>query len=211
MNFKVSQLGDIAADANRVQADFAKAAFAATKAEGVAAQAAHRQAILSSGIRRANVVAKTWRVVMRPTQPAPGELRLAAIVFNRSKVFTRFFAEEGVARAKNGGALVVPIGRAAKLKLPPGKSRSDLLALARATFGELTAVKIKGGRLALALVTPRAGGKAKVEPMFLLLKEVRRRVIVDPDRIQDAFDRGTETRWQQKLGEEFTRLQGASR
>lgn len=204
MNFTVRDLGNIAREADEAQLAFATATWLATKRAGEIMLKAQREDVIASKIRRATAMAKTWRMVMRP-KTVDTSFRYAAIVFNRSRVFSEILASDRVARPKNGGALLVPIGRAAKLKLPVGKPRTALVQFARAEFGEMIVGKLKSGRLAIGVVKPAASGKARFEPLFLLLRETRGSKRVDPDAVYARVNRQLSGVWLQILKEEYER------
>jgi hypothetical protein len=209
MNFTVRDLGNIAKEADEARLAFATATWLATKRAGEMMQKALREDVVASKIRRAPAMAKTWRMVMRP-KTVDTSFRYAAIVFNRSRVFSEILANDRLSRPKNGGALLVPIGRAAKLKLPIGQPRTALVKFAQAEFGEMVIGKLKSGKLAIGVVKPAASGPkggrgGRFEPLFLLLRETRGARRVDPEGVYARVNRQLSGVWLQILKQEYER------
>lgn len=196
MKVALQDLGSLADDANKAQDDFRFAVWKATQMTGFQLLRALREDVQKSGIRRAPAMAKTWRQAMRPTNERDaGDLRIAAIVFNRSPVFSRYLARSGEIRAPDGGPLLIPIGRAAKLKLPIGQPRRKLLFFAGQAFGSLSFGRLKDGRAAIGVVTKSARGKERFEPLFLLRRSVTARARVQPNAIYARFAANAPERW----------------
>lgn len=209
MKVDLKALGSLQADAEKARVDFVQAVWTATQQTGFDLLEAQRADVIASRIRRAPAMAKTWRQVMRPaTARDSGDLRIAAIVFNRSPVFARYLARSGPISAR-GGALLIPIGKAARIRLPIGRSRRELLAFARRQFGEIVLGRLRNGTPALGAVTRTPRGKAKFEPLFLLRKSVTARARLKPVTIYRAFLRTAPDRWFQRVLASFNAAQGS--
>lgn len=197
MRFEMKQLGDLRREAERNRVDFADALWVATSDVSKSLQRLLRQDLERSGIARAAQMAKTWRAVVKPKASkllAAGQTP-KAYVFNRSPVFGRYFETGGIARPRRAKALLVPVGRARKVRLPIGTSRTALLRAVEAKFGKLTPIKMRDGRLMLALVSTTRAGKSRMEPMFVLTTQVRIPQLVTPERIYDRFIEKTDRIW----------------
>ncbi len=208
MNFELKQLGSLQREAENARVDFSAAMWVATSDVSKVLQRLQRQDLERSGIARAPQMGKTWRSVVKPKAAkmlAAGQTP-QAYVFNRSPVFGRYFEDGGVARPRRAKALLIPVGRARKIKLPVGKSRASLREAAEAKFGKLTPIKVKGGRLILALVSKTKAGKDRIEPMFILAPQARVPKLVTPEKIYDRFVARTDRIWVSLVESRFNEL-----
>lgn len=179
MDLKITQLGNIQREMDEARADLGKAFYRGMKNKGDRLKNALRADVAKSGIRNAARVSKTWRGRMYPDKP--GTLEPAYVVSNKAPWIFESLEKGPLIRFKGGGGLI-PIGPAAKFKLPPFQARVTLYDKMVQQYGPLSAFKTRKG-IMLGVWQQTAKGKQRFLGLFLIRREVKAPDLLDAEGI----------------------------
>lgn len=182
MQFNITGLGSIQKEMNEAREDFGRAMHRGMKAKGERLKNALRADVAKSGIRNASRVSKTWRGTIYPSKP--GTLTPAYVVSNKAPWIFESLEKGPVIRFKGGGGLI-PIGPAAKLKLPLGTPRVAIYDKMVAQYGELSSFKTRKG-IMLGVWQKTAKGKDRFLGLFIIRREVKAPDLLDAEGIAKA-------------------------
>lgn len=195
-DFKLSELGDLRAAAEKDRTLFAESMWSELKQRGDAGLKAELRAdVERSGMKNAKRLAKTWRAAVYPKAARAHAARPAYVASQKTPYLAGIFQQGGAIRAKNA-FLLIPIGEGRKIRLPPGKGHRDLRALAEERYGQrLISQRLKrSNEIALGVFTAAAGGRQRFVPLFILRPQVQAPKLLKSDAIfaafSNAFDAG---------------------
>jgi hypothetical protein len=211
MKLRLEELGDISAIADKEAALFAESSHRETGALGDGVKLAVRADIRKAKFKGAARLANAWRGKLFPRSPKAHAAKPAYVLGNNAERILSTFETGATIKAK-GGALMIPIGPAKRVKLPPFTPREKLPELVLRQYGaqRFVSQRLKKTRqLALGVFTA-AEGVRKFVPLFLLVKQVEAPDLLDAEKIIEAAaqqlpDRhfaGTLNRFNQALARE---------
>lgn len=184
MEFRLSQLGNIQREAEEARQDYARAIWTGTKRRGDAFKDMQRAGVVASGIRNARRVSKTWRGQIYP-QKFNGTMSPAYVLSNKVPYIFESLEKGTLIRFK-GGAGLIPVGPARRVKLAIGESRVSIVAKMRAQYGEFSSFRTaKGVMLGVWQKTPK--GKAKFLALFKIVAQVKSPDLLDAEGIAKRF------------------------
>lgn len=169
-------LGAMARVADAEKALFRRSQWRALKEEGDKIKNVGRAAIRKAKIRGASRLATAIRGTIFPKDQR-AMARAPAYVIGNSAEIPLVNLETGAVISAKGGALMIPIGEAARFKQPNFQEQSGRLARTiaamRAKYGKLSWHKLRDGTLAYgAWAATRSAGQLRFKALFLLRKSV---------------------------------------
>ena len=184
MDVKFELTGKMQEDAERKSLHFRKANWTAMKRRGDALKERLRKDVAASGIKNATKVSKIWRgdIYPRKFNGAPNP---AYRVSNKAPWIFEALEKGPVIRFRSGAGLI-PVGPAARFKLPPFQSRVSIVQKMRAQYGELQSFKTRKG-IFLGVWQDGPKGKKKFLPLFKLVREVKSPDLLNAEGIIQNF------------------------
>jgi hypothetical protein len=212
VKIRLEELGDIRATADKEADLFAESSHREMGALGDGVKLAVRADIRKAKFRGAARLANAWRGKLFPRSPKAHAAKPAYVLGNNAEKILSTFETGATIKAK-GGALMIPIGPAKRVKLPAFTPREKLPELVLRQYGvqRFVSQRLKKTRqLALGVFTAAEGGKRKFVPLFLLVKQVEAPDLLNAEKIiedagkslPDRHFAGTMNRFNQALGRE---------
>lgn len=170
------KIGAMAATADAERALFLESLWGATREEGDRIKDIARDSVRGAPIRGARRMATSWRGTIFPKKPPP-YANAPSYVLGTNASMPLDHLETGITITAKGGALLVPIGEAARWKQPAFTEQSGrlsrVLAAMRAKYGKLSWFRARDRNVYLgAFKTTRSGGQQRFTPLFMLRTSV---------------------------------------
>ncbi len=176
LEVKTPPLGAYAKVAEAEKALYRRCQHRALKAEGDKIKEAGRNSIRAAKIRGARRLATAIRGTVFPKDERI-LARAPAYVIGSNAEIPLANLETGATVTAKGGALMIPIGEAARFKQPNFTEQAGrlarTLAAMRAKYGKLSWHKLRDGTLAYGAWAPtRSAGQMRFKALFILRKSV---------------------------------------
>lgn len=195
--FTLETAGSWRAIANGERELYLRSQYQALKEEGDVVKGVARQSVRKGKFRGAARMATSWRGAIFPANRNVLAAR-PAYVLGTNAAMPLDHLESGITINAKGGALMIPIGEAARFKQPNFVEQSGRLARTiaamKAKYGELSWRKMRDGTLALGAWSPNRAGVNKFKALFILRRSVTIPKKLDTKNEIAAAARGIEQR-----------------